>query len=147
MSALIHALFQRPDIAAKAVANLEAAGIARSDISIVEGGEGGTQEASQILSQHGMSSETAASYAHSLGQGAVFLWLRLDQGQQAQTDIAALLQRDGAMLVDTTTISDQALDDELTEIDGWDDFNVHGNEHSPDTNAESMWKDRRGRVR
>ncbi|CAM5765510.1 hypothetical protein LMIY3S_01507 [Labrys miyagiensis] len=145
MSALIHALYDRPDIAMKAKADLEAIGIARNEISIVEGGGGTAQEASHILDQHGLSSETAATYVHALGQGGAFLWLRVDPALRDEAEIVAVLDRDGAILTDRVVINDDA--QELSEAEGWDDFNSHGNEHSPDPDAESMWTGRDGSVR
>ena len=145
MSALIHALFDRPDTATKAKADLEAAGIAQNQISIVEGGDGATQEVSHILDQHGLSSETASTYVHALSQGSAFLWLRLDPTAQNEAEITAVLKRDGAILIDKAVINDDA--DELSEAEGWDDFNQHGNEHSPDLSAESMWAGRYGNMR
>lgn len=145
MSVLIHALFDRPDIAAKAKTDLEAAGIARDQISIVEGADSTAQEASQLLDQHGVSSETSAAYIGALGQGSSLLWLRFDPAKRNAADITALLQQDGAILMDSATINDDA--DELNEAEGWDDFNQHGNEHSPDPGSESMWTDRNGNSR
>ena len=145
MSAMIHALFDRPDIALKARADLEKAGIARNRISIVESGDRAALEASHILDQHGLSSETATAYVHALGQGSAFLWLHLDPAAQNEADITALLERGGAILIDKAVINDDA--DELSEAEGWNDFNQHGNEHSPDLGAESMWTGRYGNMR
>jgi hypothetical protein len=145
MSALIHALFDRPDIAVKARDGLEAAGIAGSRITIVEGGDRVAQEASQLLDQHGMSSETATIYVHALSQGGSFLWFNVDPKEHNVPDITEMLRADGAVLVDTATVNDDA--DELNEAEGWDDFNQHGNEHSPDLGSESMWTDRNGNIR
>jgi hypothetical protein len=145
MSALIHALFDRPDIASKTSADLEAAGIAKSQISIVEGSEGRAQEAGQLLDQQGLSSETASTFLHALGQGGALLWLRFDPAFHDKGEVMALLERNGAILTNAATVNDDA--DELSEAEGWNDFNQRGNEHSPDPDAESMWTSRKGRTR
>lgn len=143
MSVIIHALFSRLYSASKAATNLEADGIPRSEIAVIKSGDQGVREASHLLDQHGIADATAATYTAALSNDGALLWVRLEPA--AQTKAAAVLQQAGATDVVATTLNDDA--DELSEAEGWDDFNQHGNEHSPDSTAESMWASRDGNAR
>jgi hypothetical protein len=139
MSAIIHALFDQLDMAGKAAADLEVAGVARRSIAIVEGGGQGAQEASHILDQHGIAHEIASTYANAMNKGGALLCARVDPA--IEPELAQFLRDDGAISVNTAIVNDDA--DELSEAEGWDDFNRHGNEHSPDPDAESVWTGRK----
>jgi hypothetical protein len=144
MDQALYALFDQRDAAHRAKADLQAAGFASEDIILMENNGQSLDEVSRLLQEQGVPGDEAPVYAQSIEQGSAHLTIR--PGQETEATAFEILRRHQAISVKTHNRDRNPDADELSEADGWDDFNTHPNEHSPDESAESVWTDRNGNI-
>ena len=127
-----------------AKADLEAAGFAPEDILPVENSGQSLDEVSRLLQEQGVPGDEAPIYAQSIEADSAHLTIWSDR--ELETTALEILQRHRAISVKAHNRDRNPDADELGEADGWDDFNAHSNEHSPNKSAESVWTDRNGNI-
>ena len=141
----IYALFDKNEAAHKAAADLESAGFAAGEISLMEKTGQSLDEINQALLDEGVAADETAIYAPSIERSGAFLTIR--SAAEKAAVIVEILHQNNATSVQSDACDRSADRQELSEAEGWDDFNDRPREHSPDASTESMWTDRSGNTR